>query len=301
MVHPKRRVTIHSYAKLNLFLEVIRRRKDAYHDISTLFERISLHDTIILSSRLDGKIELTCNSLQVPKDSSNLAYKSAKLLRDAFNIKQGVNIRLIKRIPVGSGMGGGSSNAAAVLLGLNRLWGLKLSKKVLVKYAKTLGSDVPFFIYDCRFAIGSKRGEDIRELSALKTAKFWHCLAIPRLAVSTPLIYTAWDKKKASQNKNEALTLPKYNVKILTSILKKKDFSLLSQALFNSLEQITVGIYPEVKRVKQAMLAFGSKAVLMSGSGPSVFSVFSSRKEALTVYRQLKSNSSWQVFLTHTL
>lgn len=301
MFPPKRRVTIHSYAKLNLFLEVKALRKDAYHDISTLFERISLHDTIILSSRSDEKIKLACNSSFVPKDSSNLAYKSAKLLQDACKFKQGVNIRIIKRIPVGSGMGGGSSNAAAVLLGLNKLWGLNLAKKVLAEYAKTLGSDVPFFIYDCRFAIGSKRGQVIKEVLALKSHKFWHCLAVPYLSVSTPLIYAAWDKKNTSRNRNEALTFPRYNVKILTSILKKKDFSLLRQALFNSLEQITIGIYPEVKRVKQAMLAFGSEAVLMSGSGPSVFSVFSSRKEALTVYKQLRSNNSLQVFLTHTL
>lgn len=301
MFSPKRRVTVHSYAKLNLFLEVIRKRKDVYHDIYTLFERISLHDTIILSSRLDENIKLACNSLQVPKDSSNLAYKSAKLLHDAYNINKGVNIKIIKRIPVGSGMGGGSSNAAAVLIGLNKLWELGLNKNVLAEYAKTLGSDVPFFIYDCCFAIGTKRGQVIKEVSTLKAHKFWHCLVVPRLTVSTPLIYTAWDKKKASQNKNEPLTLPKYNVKILTSILKKKDFSLLSQALFNSLEQITTGIYPEVKRVKQTILALGVKTVLMSGSGPSVFAVFSSRKEALTVYRQLRTNSSWQVFLTHTL
>jgi 4-diphosphocytidyl-2-C-methyl-D-erythritol kinase len=135
-----------SYAKLNLYLEVLNKRKDGFHNIRTIFERISLCDKIFLKSRPDGKIRITSPSKEIPKDKTNLAFKSAKILKSALNIKEGVEIKIIKNIPVSAGLGGGSSNAAATLLGLNKLWGLNLSKKRLVSFAKEIGSDVPFFI-----------------------------------------------------------------------------------------------------------------------------------------------------------
>lgn len=145
---------VKSYAKLNLYLEVLKLRKDNYHSIKTIFERIDLCDKIILKTRRDKKIRVICASKDVPRNRTNLAYRSAKLLQDKFKLDRGVDIKIIKRIPVGAGLGGGSSNAAFTLLGLNRLWKLRLGQKELARYARKIGSDVAFFIYDYHYALG---------------------------------------------------------------------------------------------------------------------------------------------------
>jgi len=308
-------LTLNSYAKVNLYLEVLNRRKDAYHNIKTVFERIDLADKIILKPRFDKKINVTCNVKAVPLDNTNLAWQSAKLLQDKFNIKRGVDIKIIKRIPVGSGMGGGSSNAASVLMGLNKLWELKLTKTMLCGLAAKLGCDVPFFVYNSPFALAGARGDKIKPLKGLDSVKFWHILAVPKIKVSTPLIYKKWDKyletfkltlrpKCGILNKNNcvtALTMPRYNVNILTSALSQKDLSLIGEALFNSLEQVTLKLYPLITAVKEKLIRMGVKPILMSGSGPTVFGIVSSRKEALSLYKQLKTNSSSvEVFVSRT-
>jgi 4-diphosphocytidyl-2-C-methyl-D-erythritol kinase len=292
---------LNSYAKLNLYLEVINKRPDHYHNIKTVFERIDLADRIILKPRPDKKINLICNSPLVPKDNLNLAFKSAKLLQDTFAVEEGVDIKIIKRIPVGSGLGGGSSNAATVLLGLNKLWRLNLLPKKLVDLAKQIGSDVPFFIYDLPFALAELRGDKIHPLKALNKLRLWHILVVPKIKVSTPSIYVKWDKYSSQRNKKARLTRPKYDVKILNLALRKRDFSLLSKALFNSLEEITLKLYPRVKRIKESLKALGLKSILMSGSGPAIMGIVSSRKEALALSRQLKGNRFGQLFVTRTV
>ena len=286
---------VDSCAKLNLYLEVLNKRKDGYHNINTVFERIGLSDKIILKPRRDNKIKIICSSPLVPKGKTNLAYRSAKLLQDNFLVKKGVNIEIKKRIPVGAGLGGGSSNAAAVLTGLNKFWGLRLGQNKLVKLAAGIGSDVPFFIYDSPFALGSGRGEKIKPLRALDSVKLWHVLAVPKIEVLTPVIYKKWDSYSR-------LTSPRRGDKILTSALKKSDLSLIAKSLLNSLERVTSGLYPEVARIKERFICLGLKAVLMSGSGPAVFAIVPSRKEAVSLCRQLKEeNKFWQVFASQTL
>jgi len=288
-------VIVDSCAKLNLYLEVLNKRKDGYHNINTVFERIGLSDKIILKPRRDNKIKIICSSPLVPKGKTNLAYRSAKLLQDNFLVKKGVNIEIKKRIPVGAGLGGGSSNAAAVLTGLNKFWGLRLGQNKLVKLAAGIGSDVPFFIYDSPFALGSGRGEKIKPLRALDSVKLWHVLAVPKIEVLTPVIYKKWDSYSR-------LTSPRRGDKILTSALKKSDLSLIAKSLLNSLERVTSGLYPEVARIKERFICLGLKAVLMSGSGPAVFAIVPSRKEAVSLCRQLKEeNKFWQVFASQTL
>ncbi len=322
---------LNSYAKLNLYLEVLNRRNDKYHNIKTVFERISLRDTIILRLRPDKKINITCNLASLPTGHSNLAYRCAYLLQNTFKVNKGVDIKIIKRIPVGAGLGGGSSNAASVLIGLNKLWGLNLTQAKLAKLAAKIGSDVPFFIYNTPFAQGDGRGDRIRPLKILSDTRLWHILVVPKIRVSTPFIYKKWDiyfkalklappslrqkdsiikervgltpLDKCGISKNNyltGLTMPKYNVKMLLLAIKEKKSSLISQALFNSLEQITAKIYPEINRIKEKLIALGVKSILMSGSGPAVFGVVSSRKEAVFLRRQLNKNALWQVFLTHT-
>jgi len=284
---------LNSYAKINLYLQVLNRRKDNYHNISTIFERISLSDKIILKSRQDKKINIICKASSVAQDNSNLAWRSAKLLQDSFNIAKGVDIKIIKRIPVGSGLGGGSSNAACVLRGLNKLWKLNLTKDKLAGLAEKLGCDVPFFIYNSPFAQGEARGDKIKPLKALRNVRLWHILAVPKIEVSTASIYKRWDKLKG-------LTMPKYNVNILILALKKNDFGLIREALFNSLEPVTTALYHRINTIKEKLIRLGVKSILMSGSGPAVFGIVSSRKEALSLYRQLKTDSLVEVFVTRT-
>ena len=290
-------LTLNSYAKLNLYLEVIKKRKDKYHNLKTIFERIDLADKIILKSRRDKKINITCNVASVPQDNSNLAWRSAKLLQDSFNIDKGVDIKIIKRIPVGSGLGGGSSNAATVLAGLNKLWKLNIAQTKLARLGGKLGCDIPFFIYNIPFAQGEARGDKIKPLKALTNLRLWHILVVPKIGVSTASIYRKWDK----YNKGTGLTMPNYNVKILILALKKKNLSLIGDALFNSLEQVTARLYPQINAIKEKLMQLGAKSILMSGSGPAVMAIVSSRKEALSLCRQLKLNSSFsEVFVIRT-
>ena len=308
-------LTLNSYAKLNLYLEVLHKRKDNYHNIKTIFERIDLADKIILKSRRDKKINITCNVAAVPQDNSNLAWRSAKLLQDIFNIDKGVDIKIIKRIPVGSGLGGGSSNAAAVLAGLNKLWKLNVTEHKLAGLAGKLGCDVPFFIYNSPFAQGEARGDKIKPLKTLYFVRLWHILVVPKIGVSTASIYKRWDnesktfkltppflRQKATIKKERAgLTMPKYDVNILILALRKNDLFLIGDALFNSLEQVTARLYPQINAIKEKLMRLGVKSTLMSGSGPAVFGIVSSRKEALTLCRQLKSSSSFgEVFVSRT-
>jgi len=292
-------VTLNSYAKLNLYLEVLNKRKDNYHTIKTLFERIDLSDRIILKVRRDKLIKIICNDHLVPKGNSNLCYRSARLLQESFKEISGLDIKIIKRIPVGAGLGGGSSNAASVLLGLNKIWRLKLKKQELVNYAKKIGADVAFFLYDAAFAIGEGRGDKIKPLKLQRVKPFWHILIVPKLVVRTALAYKKWDglNKKLMWG----LTKPRYDVNILNLALKKRDASLIAETLFNSLEQVSVKLYPEIKRIKERLAELGLKSILMSGSGPAVMAIVSSRKEALSLSRQLKKQEkSWRTFVTRT-
>lgn len=300
-------IILDSFAKLNLYLAVIRKRKDNFHDIKTVFERISLTDKVILTCRTDNKIKIICRNPTVPKDHTNLAYRSAELLRDNYGIKKGLNIEIIKNIPVGAGLGGGSSNAASVLAGLNKLWKLRLSIDRIAKLAQRIGSDVPFFVYNCSFAQASGRGDRIKPLKALNRVKLWHILAVPRLKVSTPLIYEKYDyfaktAKSKKKGKNVWLTNPVGDVKILTLALEKNDINSAAGAMFNDLEAVTSRLYPEVLDVKEKFNRLGLKAILMSGSGPAVFGVVSSRKEAVYFCNQLRTqNKLWRVFVSKTV
>lgn len=303
---------LRSSAKLNLYLEVLNLRKDKFHNINTIFERISLSDKIILKARRDNKINISCNNPSIPLDSTNLCYRSAKLLQDKFNISSGVDIKIIKRIPIGAGLGGGSSNAACTLLGLNKLWKLRLSKNKLINLAKKVGSDVSFFVYDTPFAKGAGRGDIIRPLTGLKGIRLWHILLVPKLFVSTPLIYKKWDAcrqaclagRPACRTGRQGfsrLTKPRYNVKILTLAIRKKDLSRIGSVLFNSLEEITLKLSPEARKALRMLEKLGLKSILMSGSGPAIFGIVSSRKEAVTLSRQLgREQKNFQVFIAKT-
>ncbi len=288
-------MVIKSFAKLNLYLQVLNKRKDNFHNLSTLFCRIDLADTIILKNRKDNLIKIKCNSRHVPGGATNLCRRAAELLKQEFNLNLGLEIEIKKRIPVGAGLGGGSSNAAFVLSGLNKYWNLNLSKTKLASLAAKLGSDVPFFIYDTKFALGSSRGDKIKPVASLKKLKLWFILVYPNIKVSTPLIYQKFDTFSG-------LTMPKCNAKILTSELLKKGRGIDAKCLFNDLEAVTRSLYPVVNQVKNALVTIGLEKIMMSGSGPAVFALCNSCKQAGDLSSRLaRKHKSWAIFVTSTV
>ncbi len=294
------KIILPSYAKVNLFLKVDGLRKDGFHSIKTIYERISLNDRVTLAERSDKQIRVATNNPELPGDSSNLAYRAAALMQDRLAVSSGVDIKIIKNIPLGSGMGGGSSNAASVLVGLNKIWKTRLSVNELAKLGARLGSDVPFFIYNTSFAQGSGRGEKIIPLRGLEKAKLWHILVIPRINVSTRSIYQAWDIRK--KGIKPRLTKARCDVRIPHRFLSNKIRCRSFGFLENDLEDITSSFYPEVAFIKRKLSDSGVQAVLMSGSGPTVFGIVSSKGAAATLYRQLRRiNGAWRLFIASTI
>ena len=186
-----RSVTLLSPAKLNLFLRVIKKRPDGYHTIVTLFERINLCDSIRLTPIPKNSVRIICEHPHVPRGRKNLACQAAELLRQQYHIKTGVEIHIQKNIPVAAGLAGGSSNAATALRGLNQMWGLNLPRRKLMAYGRQLGSDVPFFLQDCSWALGTGRGDLIRPLNV--PSKLWHILVIPRVKMYSREVFTRFN------------------------------------------------------------------------------------------------------------
>ena len=282
---------LYSPAKLNLYLDILNKRPDGYHNICTIFERIALFDKIILAPSKDGKIIIKSDSRDIPGDSRNIVYKAALLLKNDFNIPAGVDIEIKKTIPVGAGLGGGSSNAASVLLGLNEFWGLNLSRKNLLRYAEKLGSDTAFFLYNSPYALGTGRGERILPLSNFRR-KLWHVLAVPDLKVSTRKIYRAFDNFKAKEKYSRP--------QLARRQLLRQAIDSLSGILFNRLEGVTFRRYPEVKKIKDGFKKHGLNKVLMSGSGSAVFGIVKSRKEGLRAAKFFKGFKGLRVFVIAT-
>lgn len=276
---------VSSSAKLNLYLEILDKRPDGYHNLRTVFERISLNDTLTLKEIDSPEIRIISDSKDIPCDSRNLAYKAAEILKEDFGIEKGLEIRIKKIIPVGAGLGGGSSNAASVLLGLNRLWRLGLSRGRLLGYAAKLGSDVSFFIYNCPYALGTSRGEKIRPLKSWKK-RLWHILVVPKINVPTKEIYQEFDKGRGLNP--DAGTDPGAcpNIKAM---------------LFNRLEEAAFRRYPQVREVKEILLKeAGLENALMSGSGSAVFGLVDSRKEGLKIAKRVSRFKDWKIFVVKT-
>jgi 4-diphosphocytidyl-2-C-methyl-D-erythritol kinase len=313
MKHFSSPLVIKSFAKLNLYLQVLNKRQDNFHNLSTLFARIDLADTIILREGKEGLIRIQSDNPNVPENETNLCFRAAELLKQALKLDFALDIEIKKRIPVGAGLGGGSSNAASVLLGLNKYWNLNLSKTRLANLGVQLGSDVPFFIHDTKFALGSQRGDRIKPLTSLNKLKLWFILVYPNVSVSTPLIYREFDNCLFSKRLGKPaaraclsvgrgfsqLTRPWRNVKILTSELLKKGYAIDPRCLFNDLEVITTRLYPVVIQVKNTLADMGLERVMMSGSGPAVFAICRGRLLAQDLSSELrKKHKSWQVFVS---
>jgi len=296
------RAVFPSYAKINLYLEILRRRRDGYHDIRTLFECIDLCDEISVRLRDDGVIKVSCGYPGVPQDEGNLAYRAADELFKLCGVrdKAGADISIRKNIPPGAGLGGGSGNAAAVILGLNRMAGLKLPFSKLYGIASSIGSDTAFFLHECPFGLGTGRGEKIKPLHRLDKLFFYHVLVFPSVSAPTPLTYREWDRKHPLRKK-DVLTKSLNNVKIINSGYSRHVFPGYNGELFNGLESVAVDLYPEVRRVKESFARLGIEANAMSGSGSCVFAVVSSHREASNLARLISGmNRRWRVWTAGT-
>jgi 4-diphosphocytidyl-2-C-methyl-D-erythritol kinase len=277
-----------SFAKINLMLRILGKRDDGFHELFTVFQTVSMHDTLTFEE--SNTLELTCDNSDVPTDERNLIVRAATVLQRQFGVSKGAKIYLEKRIPSPGGLGGGSSNAAAALIGLRTLWNVEISDDDLQAIAAELGSDVPFFLYGGT-AIGTGRGEMIEEIDDLDAK---HLLIVtPNLAVSTSAAFAAL--KCASLTNADTET-------ILTVCRNEaKSLDLQHSALTNDFEQSVFADYPEIKRVKETLLELGAANTAMSGSGASVFAVFDKQETRQAAQKALDHESTWRKFVVSTV
>ena len=262
-------------AKINLTLDVLYKRPDNYHEVEMVMTTVDLADRIGLENREDGLIKIISADRFVPDDDRNFAYQAAKLLKDTYGIKHGVSITIEKEIPIAAGLAGGSSDAAATLRGLNELWNLNLSLETLAELGAKIGSDVSFCVYGGT-ALATGRGEKIEELTAPPAC--WVVLAKPRIGVSTAEIY--------GNLKVDEIVHP--NTKGMLKAIETNDYELMCNSLGNVLESVTFNLYPEVVMLKEQMQRFGADAVLMSGSGPTVFGLVDTEARVNRIYNGLR-------------
>lgn len=280
-------VKLRALAKINLGLDVVRKREDGYHEVRMLMQTIKMYDKINIRLTDKSGIAIKTNLYYLPVNEDNLAYKAAKLLMDEFQIKDGISIQLKKYIPVAAGMAGGSSNAAAVLVGINRLFKLGLTKRELMERSVVLGADVPYCIMR-----GTALAEGIGEiLTPLTPMPNCHILiAKPGIHVSTKFVY-------GNLKANELKKHPDIDGQL--AALKKKDLKGVAAKMGNVLESVTVPAYPVIGWIRNEMKRNGALNAMMSGSGPTVFGLFDEKEKAQAAFAALrKQEAAKQIYLT---
>lgn len=285
----KDRIQLKALAKINLGLDVLRRREDGYHEVKMIMQTISLHDDLEIRRIKTPEIQVKTNLYYLPTNENNLVYKAAKLLMDEFGIKEGVAIQLKKRIPVAAGMAGGSTDGAAVLWGMNQMYGLGLSRQELMERGVKLGADVPYCVRR-----GTALAEGIGErLSVLPSMpKCTILIAKPGISVSTKFVY---ENLHANDLKPEQHP----DVDRMIEAMKEKNLDLLCERMGNVLETVTIPAYPVIQEIKEHMMACGAAGAMMSGSGPTVFGIFHSPVQAKAAMKDLKVNGlAKQLYLT---
>jgi 4-diphosphocytidyl-2-C-methyl-D-erythritol kinase len=277
-------LVIPSPAKINLFLKVVGKRSDGYHELVTLMCRVSLFDTVTLSFG-QPSISVHCTHPEVPENKANLAYKAAALFLQTLSRPDGVAISIEKVIPVAAGLGGGSSNAAAVLMGLNQHHGFPFSKKELMAMGLQVGADVPFFVFGhCAVARGI--GERLEQFHGMPS---WAVVLVcPRCRISTQWVYKRFTLR---------LTNCRENFKVLPFT---EDLTKIKSFLFNDLEQVTVTEFREIDSIKTALVDLGAEGALMSGSGPAVFGLFRNQQQASLALQRMRQRR-WDTYLVNVL
>lgn len=278
---------LRAYAKINLGLDVIRRREDGYHEVSMVMQTIRIYDQLELEKTREPGIVLTTNRSFIPTDSNNLVYKAAKLMMDRYQIDEGVKIGLRKVIPVSAGMAGGSSDAAATLVGINRLFHLGLSMEELMKLGVKIGADVPYCVMRGT-ALAEGIGEVLTPLAPMPDC--WILIGKPGVNVSTKFVYTNLKLDEHTRHPDIAG---------MVQALGNQDLYGITSRMGNVLEDVTIPAYPVIDEIKNHMKANGAVNAMMSGSGPTVFGIFDDREKAERALLRLKeSGLTRQTFLT---
>ncbi len=282
-----KQIKLKAYAKINLGLDVLRKREDGYHEVRMIMQTVRLFDRLTMTKIRKNHIYLETNLTFLPTDERNIVYRAVKMIKEDFGITDGLRIELDKKIPVCAGMAGGSTDAAAALVGMNKLFQLKLSEKQLMEYGVKLGADVPYCIMKGT-ALSEGIGEKLSRLSPMPDC--YILIVKPNINVSTKFVY-------------ENLNLPDLeshpDIDLLIQAIEKKDLHTLASNLGNVLESVTVKRYPVIEEIKQAMVAKGALGALMSGSGPTVFGLFDSEAKVREAYREMrKIQAARQVYIT---
>lgn len=269
------KITLKARAKINLALDVIKKREDDYHEVKMIMQQIDLFDEVTVQEASGSTININTNSDFIPNDENNIAYKAADLLMKTYNIHKGVNINIQKNIPVAAGLAGGSTDAGAVLIGLNQLWNINLTKNELMKLASKLGADVPFCILGgCAVAEGI--GDKLKPIKGLDV---FVILSKPNLRVPTSKVYNNLKLDEIEQHPDIDAMIP---------LLETNKIEKIKENMINVLETVTLKEYPIVYNIKLKLLECGAEAVLMSGSGPTVFGLYREYSRAKTAYENLK-------------
>ena len=281
-----RELKLKARAKINLGLDVVRKREDGYHEVRMIMQMINLYDKITLRKKTEPGITVTANLSYLPVNEDNLVYRAAKLLMDEFQVDGGLEIELQKYIPVAAGMAGGSTDAAAVMVGVNRIFQLGLNKKQLMERGVKIGADVPFCIMRGT-ALAEGIGEELTPLPAMP-----HCslvIAKPKIHVSTKFVYGNLKVRELTEH-------PDIDGQV--QALRENDLEQLVARMGNVLETVTIPAYPVIDEIKHTMMKYGAMGAMMSGSGPTVVGIFEKEDKAQEVCRLLKKDkAAKQVYL----
>lgn len=281
------KLELKAYGKINLGLDVIRKRADGYHDLDMIMQMVDVYDDVILTKKEGNDIVVKTDTLVLPNGRENLAYMAAKTLMDAFGIKQGLEIRINKRIPIAGGMAGGSSDCATTLMGVNQMFDLGLGKEELMKTGVKLGADVPYCILG-----GTAIARGIGEvLTPLPSPPQCHVvIAKPPVSVSTAFVY--------GQIRPEEIT-KRPDIEGMAAAVKGQDLYQMADLLYNVMEEVTVPRYPVIQEIKDIMLEEGALNSIMSGSGPTVFGLYDDETKAEETVKRLREKElTEQLYLT---
>ena len=277
------RISLKAPAKINLFLEILGKRDDGYHEIETVMQEIDLVDNLQFEEIQEG-VRLNCNDKNIPSDENNLVCKAANLILNECGIRKGVLISLEKNIPVGAGLGGGSSDAAATLKALNLLWKIGLNDAELMEFAAKLGSDIPFFIKG-KTALCSGRGEKITPIEVRSEMNY--LVIFPHINISTATIY---------RNLKIDLTKKIIDVSFFLDALKHRKLADISKLLYNRLEEVIFATYPDLLDVKSALDHFDFCGLSVSGSGSAFFGLCKDKQQAEAIKSKIELSSIGNVF-----
>jgi 4-diphosphocytidyl-2-C-methyl-D-erythritol kinase len=281
------RMRLQAFAKINLGLDVLGKREDGYHEVRMIMQTIRMYDQLDMRKSVEPGIHLTTNKKYIPVDENNLVWRAAKLMMDTCGIIEGVSIHLHKVIPVAAGMAGGSSDAAATLVGMNRLFHCGLSKEKLMELGVQIGADVPYCVLRGT-ALAEGIGEKLTVLPPMPDC--WILIGKPGISVSTKYVYTTLDLNTDTVHPD---------IDGMKKALEDGNLYGITERMGNVLQDVTIPAYPEVERIKEQMKTLGAVNAMMSGSGPTVFGIFDNEEKAQKACQKLReSGSCQQVFLT---